>query len=205
MTTGTLYIVTAPSGAGKTSLLRTLVGHDEHIRIAVSHTTRPKRPGEMDGVDYHFVDEEQFLQMVGEGVFLEHASVFGNYYGTSEDAVRRELAQGMDVILEIDWQGAQQVRSRIDNAVYIFILPPSLESLIERLTERGQDSAEVIACRTEEAQGEISHYSEFDYLVINDVFDRAVDELRTIIISQRLRLNIQARLHQEMIAQMLSA
>jgi guanylate kinase len=205
MSKGTLYVVTAPSGAGKTSLLRTLVGHDEHLRITVSHTTRPKRPGEMDGVDYHFVDEEQFLQMVEEGVFLEHASVFGNYYGTSEDEVRRELAQGLDVILEIDWQGAQQVRSRVDDAVYIFILPPSRESLIERLTERGQDSDEVIARRTAEAQGEISHYNEFDFLVINDVFDRAVDELRAIIISHRLRLDAQAELHREMIGRMLSS
>ncbi len=204
MSKGTLYIVSAPSGAGKTSLLRTLVGHDEHIRIAVSHTTRSKRPGEMDGVDYHFVGEERFLQMVNDGVFLEHATVFDYYYGTSEKEVQRELAQGMDVILEIDWQGAQQVRSRIKEAVSIYILPPDRESLVERLTERGQDSDEVIARRTEEARKEISHYNEFDYLVINDVFDRAVDELRTIIISQRLRLKAQAALHQKMIESMLA-
>ncbi len=203
MVTGTLYIVAAPSGAGKTSLLRMLVGHDEHIRIAVSHTTRPKRQGEMDGVDYHFVDSEQFLQMVRDGLFLEHASVFDNYYGTSEEEVQQELAQGMDVILEIDWQGAQQVRSKVEGAVSIFILPPSRESLIERLTERGQDSSKVIERRTEEAQSEISHYNEFDFIVINDVFDRAVDELRAIIISQRLRLQAQAELHSEMIGRML--
>jgi guanylate kinase len=191
MSKGTLFIVSAPSGAGKTSLLRALVGHDEHIRISVSHTTRGKRPGEWDGVDYHFVNQEQFLQMIKDGEFLEHALVFDHYYGTSEQEVQKELDKGMDVILEIDWQGAQQVRKRVQDTVSIFILPPSRESLYQRLTERGQDSAEVIEKRYQDARNEISHYPEFDYLVINDVFDRAVDELRAIVISQRLRQGYQ--------------
>ncbi len=203
MSKGTLFIVSAPSGAGKTSLLRALVAHDEHIRISVSHTTRPKRPGEWDGVDYHFVDEKRFFEMVEAGEFLEHALVFDNYYGTSEEEVRKELDQGMDVILEIDWQGAQQVRERVQNTVSIFILPPSSNSLFQRLTERGQDSAEVIRKRNLDAQNEISHFPEFDYLVINDVFDRAVDELRAIVISRRLRLEYQTELHRELIEKML--
>jgi guanylate kinase len=203
MPKGTLFIVSAPSGAGKTSLLRALVGHDEHIRISVSHTTRPKRPGEWDGVDYHFLNQEQFLQMVKNGEFLEHASVFGNHYGTSEQEVQKELDKGMDVILEIDWQGAQQVRKRMRDTVSIFILPPSRESLYQRLTERGQDSAEVIEQRYQDARNEISHYPEFDYLVINDVFDRAVDELRAIVISQRLRQGYQVEHQQGLLAKLL--
>ncbi len=204
MSKGTLFIVSAPSGAGKTSLLRALVAHDEHIRISVSHTTRPKRPGEWDGVDYHFVDEKRFFEMVEAGEFLEHALVFDNYYGTSEKEVQKELEQGMDVILEIDWQGAQQVRERIQNTVSIFVLPPSSDSLFQRLTERGQDSAEVIRKRNQDARNEISHFPEFDYLVINDVFDRAVDELRAIVISRRLRQEYQAELHRDLIGKMLS-
>jgi guanylate kinase len=203
MSKGTLFIVSAPSGAGKTSLLRALVGHDEHIRISVSHTTRPKRPGEWDGVDYHFVNQEQFFQMIEDGDFLEHASVFDNYYGTSEQEVQKELDKGMDVILEIDWQGAQQVRKRMQDTVSIFILPPSRESLHQRLTERGQDSAEVIEKRYQDARNEISHYPEFDYLVINDVFERAVDELRAIVISQRLRQEQQVELHRERLKKLL--
>jgi guanylate kinase len=203
MSKGTLFIVSAPSGAGKTSLLRALVGHDEHIRISVSHTTRPKRPGEWDGVDYHFVNQEKFFQMAEDGEFLEHASVFDNYYGTSEQEVQKELDKGMDVILEIDWQGAQQVRKRMKDTVSIFILPPNRESLLDRLTERGQDSTEVIQKRYQDAKNEISHYPEFDYLVVNDVFDRAVDELRAIVISQRLRQNYQWELQRERLEQLL--
>ncbi len=204
MAKGSLIILSAPSGAGKTSLLRALVMHDEHVRISVSHTTRPKRPGELDGVDYHFVDEAQFQRMVEEGAFLEHASVFDYHYGTCKDDIDKELEKGMDVILEIDWQGAQQVRSRKQDTVSIFILPPNKESLVERLTERKQDSEAVIQRRTLEAQEEISHYSEFDYLVVNDVFEHALDELRAILIAQRMRLDKQALRYQEAIDKMLA-
>jgi guanylate kinase len=182
-----LYIISAPSGAGKTSLVQALSGSDPQIRVSVSHTTRPMRPGENDGVDYHFVEQAQFLRMASEGGFLEHAQVFGNYYGTSEAGIRQRLAEGLDVILEIDWQGAQQVRERIAEATGIFILPPSLATLRERLASRGQDSEEVIARRLAEAGREIAHYAEFDYLVVNDDFERALDDLRSIFRAMRLR------------------
>ncbi len=204
MAKGTLFIISAPSGAGKTSLLRALVMHDEHVRISVSHTTRPKRPGEMDGVDYHFISEEQFQRKVEVGDFLEHASVFDYHYGTCKDDIDKKLATGMDVILEIDWQGAQQVRDSRQDTVSIFILPPNRESLVQRLTERKQDSEEVIQRRTLEAQEEISHYAEFDYLVINDVFEHALDELRAILIAERMRLEKQSLRYQEAIHKMLT-
>ncbi len=190
--TGTLYILSAPSGAGKTSLVRELVGVESGIRVSVSHTTRPIRPGEQDGADYYFVGKDEFLRLAGEGAFLEHAEVFGNYYGTAESAVRAQLAQGLDLILEIDWQGAQQVRRRIPEAISVFILPPSLADLRERLEARGQDSAEVIAGRLREAESEIAHYPEYDYLVVNDSFQRALAELRCIFRAMRLREPIQS-------------
>jgi guanylate kinase len=204
MATGTLFIISAPSGAGKTSLLRALVMHDEHVRISVSHTTRAKRPGEMDGVDYHFVNEEEFQRKVEAGDFLEHATVFDYHYGTCKDDIDKELAKGMDVILEIDWQGAQQVRKAKQDTVSIFILPPDKGSLVQRLTERKQDSEAVIQRRTLEAQEEISHYSEFDYLVVNDVFEHALDELRAILIAQRMRLEKQALRYRASIDKMLA-
>jgi guanylate kinase len=202
---GTLFIVAAPSGAGKTSLVKALRERDPHIQVSVSHTTRAPRPGEQDGVHYHFVDEARFLDLVGEGAFLEHANVFGNRYGTSEAAVRALLDSGQDVILEIDWQGARQVRRRIPEALGIFILPPDREELRRRLQGRGQDSAEVIEGRMQQARDEISHYVEFDYLVINDRFDQALDQLAAIFTAQRLRLNPQAARFQAQIAGMLSA
>lgn len=189
---GTLYILSAPSGAGKTSLVRELVGVDPQVRVSVSHTTRPMRPGEQDGVDYHFVERDEFLRLVGDAAFLEHAEVFGNYYGTSEAKVRERLAEGVDLILEIDWQGAQQVRRRIPEAVSVFILPPSLTALRERLEGRGQDSTEVIERRLREAESEIAHYPEYDYLVVNDDFHRALDDLRSIFRALRLREPIQS-------------
>ena len=192
MTKGTLFILSAPSGAGKTSLLKALREQDERLRVCVSHTTRPMRPGEADGVHYHFVDHERFLHMVEAGEFLEHAEVFGNFYGTSETAVREQLEQA-DLVLEIDWQGARQVRKRFTEAVSIFILPPSPEDLYQRLDARGQDSEEVIQGRMREAVGEMSHYDEYDYLVVNDIFDAALDELACIVRSQRLRTQNQAR------------
>ena len=204
MTTGTLYIVSAPSGAGKTSLLRALLQHDPHLRASVSHTTRPKRNGEQDGVDYHFVTAEQFQGLVEEGAFLEHAQVFDNFYGTSEAGIHQQLEAGTDVVLEIDWQGARQVRERMRDTVSIFILPPSRESLVQRLTGRGQDSDEVIQRRTREAREEISHYPEFDYLVINDVFEQALDELRAIVVSRRLRQEPQVKRHRAQIKDLLT-
>ena len=190
--TSTLYIVSAPSGAGKTSLLKALVATDDGIQVSVSHTTRPMRPGEMDGVDYHFVDKERFMAMVEQGEFLEHAQVFDNLYGTSEAAIREQLQSGLDVVLEIDWQGARQVRGRFADAVSIFILPPSPEALRQRLTGRGQDSEEVIERRMRDARSEMSHYPEYDYLIINDLFDEALEQLRAVVEAQRLREPLQA-------------
>lgn len=191
MTTGTLFIVSAPSGAGKTSLLKALVETEDRIRVSVSHTTRPKRPGEVDAVDYHFVDREVFSRMVQSNAFLEHAEVFGNHYGTSEAGIREQLEQGNDVILEIDWQGAQQVRQRFPETVSIFILPPTPQALRQRLGNRGQDSAEVIERRLGEAREEMLHYAEYDYIVVNDLFEQALGELRAVITAQRLRQPLQ--------------
>ncbi|MES9865138.1 MAG: guanylate kinase [Candidatus Thiodiazotropha sp. LLP2] len=195
MATGTLYILSAPSGAGKTSLLKVLREQDGELHVSVSHTTRPMRPGEESGRDYHFVGMEVFEQMISAGAFLEHAEVFGNYYGTSEAEVRGQLDAGRDTVLEIDWQGARQVRERFPEAVSIFILPPSPEALHDRLSARGQDSEEVIQGRMQQAVSEMSHYDEFDYLVINDEFDIALGELRAIVIAERLRLSYQSDRH----------
>lgn len=183
---GTLYIVSAPSGAGKTSLLKALLEDAEGIGLSISHTTRDMRPGEQDGVHYHYVDQATFTQMIADGAFLEHARVFDNYYGTSQAAVVAQLASGQDVILEIDWQGAQQVRKHFPKAVGIFILPPSKTALRERLTDRGQDDTAIIDRRMRDAEAEMSHYLEFDFVVVNDDFDTALAELRAIITSQRL-------------------
>ena len=180
---GTLYIISAPSGAGKSSLLRALLesGRVPQAELSVSHTTRTPRPGELDGRDYHFVDSGQFQAMVDAGDFLEHARVFDNFYGTSRAAVMARLEQGIDVILEIDWQGAQRVREQLPATVSIFILPPSLDALQERLTGRGQDGPEVIARRMRDAVSEMSHYDEYDYLVINDDFQQALDALVQVL------------------------
>jgi len=184
---GVLFIVSAPSGAGKTSLLRRLVPEDERLMVSVSHATRAMRPGEADGVHYHFVSIERFEQLVEEGAFLEHARVFDNYYGTSEAAVREPLTQGLDVVLEIDWQGARQVRRRFPEAVSIFVAPPSIQALRERLSGRGQDSEEIVERRMADARSELSHFPEYDFLVINDDFDTALADLRAIVMAERLR------------------
>lgn len=189
--TGTLYIISAPSGAGKTSLVKALVDTIPGLSISVSHTTRPRRDGEVDGVDYHFVDAEAFQAMADAGDFLEHAEVFGNAYGTARSSVEAQLHAGTDVILEIDWQGAQQVRQALPDAVSIFILPPSREELDRRLRSRGKDSEDVIARRLREAQGEMSHYHEYDYLVVNDAFGHALEELVAVVRARRLRLSAQ--------------
>jgi len=204
MSQATLYIVTAPSGAGKTSLVRALLEREHAIRVSVSYTTRPPRPGERDGVDYHFVDRERFLAMQASDDFLEYAEVFGNYYGTSRRWLEQQLDQGTDVILEIDWRGARQVRRLMPHAVSIFILPPSREALLQRLRQRGQDSEEVIARRSREAIEEMSHYDEFDYLVVNDQFDTALAQLRCIVQSQRLRLPRQRQRLASMLARLLA-
>jgi guanylate kinase len=201
---GTLYILSAPSGAGKTSLLKALRQKDNGLHVSVSHTTRPMRPGEEDGVDYHFIDQASFLAKVKQGDFLEHAEVFGNYYGTDETSVRSQLKAGEDTVLEIDWQGAQQVRKRFPDAVSIFILPPSPEALHERLSNRGQDSEEVIQGRMRKAVDEMSHYVEFDYLVFNDDFEQALSELLAIMTAQRLRLTRQSADHAEDISRLLT-
>lgn len=187
MSKGTLYIISAPSGAGKTSLVKKLISNVADVMVSISTTTRAMRPGEQDGVDYHYVDKDKFLSMVEHSAFLEHAKVFDNYYGTSQQNVERELLDGKDVILEIDWQGARQVRRLIQNCESIFILPPSSAALKERLEKRGQDNEEIIKRRMQDAINEMSHYAEFDYLVVNDDFDQALLELKCIIRSNRLR------------------
>ncbi|MBB3169873.1 guanylate kinase [Simiduia aestuariiviva] len=203
-TRGNLFTVSAPSGAGKTSLVTALVDGLDGIRVSVSHTTRAKRPGEVDGVNYHFVSQDQFKEMLAEAAFLEHAQVFTNYYGTSKFWVEEQLASGVDVILEIDWQGAAQVRRLIPDTLGVFILPPSREALHQRLNGRGQDSAEVIDARMKEAINEMSHYVEADYLIINDDFDTALAEFKALIISQRLKQARQNERHRRLLADLLS-
>lgn len=186
MAYGVLFVVSAPSGAGKTSLLRTLIPTDPRLRLSVSHTTRPPRPGERDGEHYHFVDRARFEAMVAAGQFLEHARVFDNLYGTAEQSVRDVLGADLDVVLEIDWQGARQVRARFPEAVSVFIVPPSVEALRQRLGGRGQDSDEIIERRMRDACSELSHFGEYDYLVVNDAFDQALEDLRAIVAAERL-------------------
>jgi len=188
---GTLFTVSAPSGAGKTSLVNALIQRDSRLRVSVSHTTRPRRPGERDGVNYHFVGEQVFRDMLERAEFLEHAQVFGNLYGTSQTWVEQQLAAGLDVILEIDWQGAQQVKRLIPGTRAIFILPPSRATLLQRLTARGQDDNAIIDARMAEAVEEMSHYVEGDYLVVNQDFDVALAELQAIFTCQRLRTSRQ--------------
>ncbi|MEY4763169.1 MAG: hypothetical protein RLZZ200_3025 [Pseudomonadota bacterium] len=180
-TPGHLYVIAAPSGAGKTSLVKALRAAQPDLQVSTSHTTRAPRPNEKDGREYHFVSLADFESLVAEGGFLEHAQVFGNRYGTSRAEVEQRLAGGHDVILEIDWQGAQQVRAARPGTTSIFILPPSREALRERLTGRQTDSNEVIERRLSEARGDMSHWSEFDYVVVNDVFDQTLSELQRII------------------------
>jgi len=196
---GTLYIISAPSGAGKTSLVKALLAQDNQVRVSVSDTTRDMREGEVSGIDYNFVSMDTFDQQILEDSYLEYADVFTNKYGTSQKWVDAELAKGVDVILEIDWQGAQQVRERVPNAVSIFILPPSQQELRARLQGRGTDEQSVVEHRMENAVGEIEHYPEFDYLIINDQFDTALTELATIFHAQRLSLKQQQVKHRVML------
>ncbi len=187
MTTGSLFIITAASGAGKTSLIKALLAKDAQLKLSISHTTRKPRLGEVNGVDYHFVEDAAFLKMLGEAQFLESALVHEARYGTAQSAVEAPLNAGADVILEIDWQGAEQVRRLYPQAISIFILPPSIEALERRLIGRGQDSGEVIAKRVAAAREEMRHVAEFDYVTINDDFDVALQDISAIVRAQRLK------------------
>ena len=204
MSAGILYTISAPSGAGKTSLVRALLEREDGLALSVSHTTRPRRDGERDGVDYYFVDDDAFEGMVEEGAFLEHARVFDNRYGTSRRVVEETLAGGFDLVLEIDWQGAHQVRESVEGAISIFILPPSRAALVERLQGRGLDSDEVIERRMAAAIDEMSHYDECDYLVVNDDFEDALADLRGIVRAGRVQRPRQAARHRALIEALLA-
>ena len=200
---GHLFIVSAPSGAGKTTLVRLLLEKDPGLRVSISSTTRPPRTGENDGREYHFVDVQYFLEMVSRGDFLEWAEVHGNYYGTSRRWIEAEMTAGRDVLLEIDWQGAQQVRKAFPSAIGIFILPPSLEELKSRLSGRGTDSAETIARRIAAARDEMRHVDEFDYVIINDDLQQALGNLRSIVSATRLQYTTQRERHSSLFATLL--
>ncbi|MGJ7547311.1 guanylate kinase [Pseudomonas alloputida] len=201
---GTLYIVSAPSGAGKTSLVTALIKADPRVSVSVSHTTRAMRPGEEHGVNYHFVSHDDFKGLIAKGDFLEHAEVFGNFYGTSRSALQEVLDRGNDLILEIDWQGAQQVRKLMPEARSVFILPPSQQALRERLDGRGQDSEEIIAGRMKEAVSEMEHYDEYEYVIINDDFGVALEELKAVFVANRLLLSKQQQRYGGLLKELLA-
>ena len=200
---GNVFVVSAPSGAGKTSLVRALLVADPQVKLSISYTTRPPRPGEVDGMHYHFVSVEQFMEMLNRGEFLESAEVYGNYYGTSQRWIEEQLAAGTDILLEIDWQGAAQVRRLMPKAVSIFILPPSLEALRQRLTGRGQDSEAVIERRLAAAREDMSHVGEFDYVIINNDFETASRDLQAVVRAQRLRVEAQLARHAHLLKALL--
>jgi guanylate kinase len=202
---GTLYIISAPSGAGKSSLINALLAEERSwdVQVSISHTTRAPRVGENNAEHYHFVDVDSFKSLINENAFFEWAEVFGNYYGTSRITIEQALQQGTDIFLDIDWQGAQQVRKMMPEAVGIFILPPSREELESRLNKRGQDSNEIIAKRMSQAQSEMSHYNEYDYLIINDNFDLASKELSSIVSAIRNKQSKQSVLYQAIITDLL--
>ncbi|NIF24078.1 MULTISPECIES: guanylate kinase [Pantoea] len=206
MAQGTLFIVSAPSGAGKSSLIQALLKTQPlyDTQVSVSHTTRNVRPGEVHGEHYFFVSKEEFEGMIAADDFLEHAQVFDNYYGTSRKTIEHVLSTGVDVFLDIDWQGAQQIRQKMPAARSIFILPPSTDELDRRLRGRGQDSEEVITRRMEQAVAEMSHYAEYDYLIINDDFDLALTDLKHIIRAERLRMSRQKMRHDALISKLLA-
>jgi guanylate kinase len=204
VTKGTLYVISAASGAGKTSLVAAVLQQVSAIEVSVSHTTRAPREGEVDGVNYHFIDKEKFEAMIEAGEFIESATVFGNMYGTSRQHIQEQLLKGMDVILEIDWQGARQIRQLMNDCRTIYIVPPSIATLRERLTSRGQDDETVINQRMREAVSEMSHYVEFEYLIINDNFDEARENLAAIITGERMLLEHQQQKHAELLVQLLT-
>jgi len=201
---GTLYIISAPSGAGKTTLVEAVTAMLPDVAVSVSHTTREIRPGEMEGENYYCVSEAEFDTMVEGGDFLEHAKVFGNYYGTSRQHIQEQLLLGKDVILEIDWQGARQIRQLVTDCRSIYVLPPSTQALSDRLLDRGQDSEEVINRRMHDAASEMSHYGEFDYIVINDDFEQAKGDLAAIFISNRMLREFQQQKHADLLAGLLT-
>jgi guanylate kinase len=205
VTNGTLYIISAASGAGKTTLVSAVLQQVSDLEVSVSHTTRAPREGEVDGENYHFVDKEKFEAMVEDSEFFEYATVFGNMYGTSRQHIQEQLQKGKDVILEIDWQGARQIRQLMPDCKSVFIVPPSTAALRERLTSRGQDDEAVIERRMHEAISEMSHYVEFDYLIINDDFDEARDNLAAIIKGNRMLHEHQQQKHADLLAQLLGA
>lgn len=202
MAQGTLFVISAPSGAGKTSLVKALLDSVSQLVVSISYTTRTARPLEIDGQDYHFIKESTFEKMIAEASFLEYAKVHGNYYGTSKQDVDKILAQNVDVILEIDWQGAQRIRQQFSQAISIFIMPPDLEQLRIRLEQRGQDKEEVIAKRMEDALSHLSHYKEFDFIVVNDKFEQALENLTCIIQAKRLSVERQKIQLKELLSQM---
>jgi guanylate kinase len=201
---GTLFIIAAPSGAGKTSLVKALVEEMDNVDVSISHTTRHPRPDEKEGEAYNFIDEAGFKKLISKNQFLEYAKVFGNYYGTSRDWVNRELAAGKNIILEIDWQGAQQVKSQLRNCVGIFILPPSYHALRDRLVSRQNDDTETIEQRMDAARMEMSHYKEFDYIVINDDFELALSEIKAIITATNLGRCRQSAFYDDFIGQIMA-
>ena len=202
-TRGNLFILSAPSGAGKSSLINALLAKHNDMKVSVSHTTRSPRPGEENAVHYHFVTVDEFKHLIEQNDFFEWAQVFDNYYGTSKQAIEEQLAAGIDVFLDIDWQGAQQMRKLVDDVETIFILPPSKQELESRLNSRGQDSAEVIAGRMAQAQSESSHYDEYDYVVVNDDFNTALAQIETIVLAKRLSLQCQSVRHKDLIADLI--
>lgn len=204
MKVGNLIIVAAPSGGGKTTLVHTLAQNLTNIAISVSYTTRAKRPNEIDGIDYFFIGEQQFLKMIEKQTFLEYAKVFNHYYGTSAAQIKSKLALEYDVVLDIDWQGAQQIKRIFPDAVTIFIIPPSLEILKQRLIMRRQDHKAVVTKRMEQAQIEMSHYADFDYLIVNDDYNIAARELQSIVIANRLTLKRQVQQQKELLSFLLS-
>ncbi|WP_439295073.1 guanylate kinase [Lonepinella sp. BR2882] len=207
MSQGNLYILSAPSGAGKSSLISALLAQDQQkkMMLSISHTTRQPRPGEIDGVHYYFVSVPEFETLIEQGVFLEYANVFGgNYYGTSLPAIEKNLTQGIDVFLDIDWQGARQIRQKVRSVKSIFILPPSLEELERRLIGRGQDSENVIAQRMSKAMDEIAHYDEYDYVIVNDNFEQALADLKSILRTEKLKLDYQKQENQYLINELLA-
>ena len=197
-----LYVVAAPSGGGKTSLINALLEKDGQVSLSISYTTRTARPGEKDGVHYHFVDDPAFIALIEKNAFLEHAEVFGHRYGTGRDAVEKKLQARFDVLLDIDWQGARQIRKSFPACCTIFILPPSLEILRKRLARRGQDSEEVIRQRMCEARAEISHSGEFDHLIINDDFDKALDDLQSIVRHGKLSRPVEKDRYHDLLAEL---
>jgi guanylate kinase len=199
-----LFVISAPSGAGKTSLLKQLICDSVDIQTAISHTTRPKRSLEKEGIDYHFVHEKQFNTLINEGAFYEYAHVFGFLYGTSQASIQAQMNQGIDVILEIDWQGARQIKKQFPKSRSIFILPPSIETLESRLNHRQQDVEHIIQQRMNAAMNEISHYEEYDYLIINEQFSQALTELKYIIHAEKLKLAQQTQLHLPLLQRLLS-